>query len=152
MERLLQLGSPSTWPRDQATLREQARQIVQDVRAILPVDQYVSPLPALRFSILDGLFSSAALKKLISELPSMSEQELAAAGELGTSRNYPPLHLRQIPSVFTIRRLRVSYMFCALLRDSGRKRDGCRYGITRSSDRGTRDHEIVKYMQSHILP
>lgn len=30
-------------------------------------------------------FSSEALKKLITELPSMTEQELAAAGELGTS-------------------------------------------------------------------
>jgi len=45
MERLLQLGaSPGSWPRDQAALRAQARQIVQDIRAIFPVDQYVSPL------------------------------------------------------------------------------------------------------------
>ena len=44
MDRLLQLGAtPGSWPRDQAALRAQARQIVQDVRAILPVDQYVAP-------------------------------------------------------------------------------------------------------------
>jgi len=67
MERLLQLGASSdSWPRDQAALRAQARQIVQDIRTIFPVDH-------------------AALKKLISELPSMSEQELAAAGELDSS-------------------------------------------------------------------
>ncbi|KAF9651130.1 hypothetical protein BDM02DRAFT_977210 [Thelephora ganbajun] len=67
MDRLLQLGiSPDSWPRDQAALRAQARQIVQDIREIFPVDH-------------------AALKKLISELPSMSEQELAAAGELDSA-------------------------------------------------------------------
>ena len=44
MERLLQLGgNPGSWPRDQAALRAQARQIVQDIRAIFPVDQYVLP-------------------------------------------------------------------------------------------------------------
>lgn len=38
-----------------------------------------------------------ALKKLISELPSMTEQELAAAGELGTSHT----HRLSISSRFT---------------------------------------------------
>ena len=41
---------------------------------------------------------SVALKKLVSELPSMSEQELAAVGELGTSATphllNPPERLR----------------------------------------------------------
>jgi hypothetical protein len=46
------------------------------------------------------LLYSAALKKLISELPSMSEQELAAAGELGTSATS---HLLRVPcKAFTI--------------------------------------------------
>ena len=35
------------------------------------------------------LIYSVALKKLISELPSMSEEELAAAGELGASAKSP---------------------------------------------------------------
>ena len=44
MERLLQLGD--SWPRDQAALRAQARQIVQDIRGVFPIDQYV-PFPWL---------------------------------------------------------------------------------------------------------
>jgi len=54
------------------------------------------------------LLYSAALKKLISELPSMSEQELAAAGELGTSATphllNPPERLRRFPwySLFAV--------------------------------------------------
>jgi len=64
MERLLQLGD--SWPRDQAALRAQARQIVQDIRTIFPIDH-------------------EALKNLISELPSMTEQELAATGELDSA-------------------------------------------------------------------
>ena len=39
---------------------------------------------------------SAALKKLISELPSMSEQELAAAGELGGSATLIYTHPQSI--------------------------------------------------------
>jgi hypothetical protein len=97
MERLLQLGaSPDSWPRDQAALRAQARQIVQDIRTIFPIDQYVSP-PRAHRSASPGpsvfkdpqadwvLLYSVALKKLVSELPSMSEKELSEAGELGAS-------------------------------------------------------------------
>lgn len=61
MERFLQLGD--NWPRDQAALRAQARQIVHDVREMFPLD-------------------SQALKKLISELPYITERDLAATGEL----------------------------------------------------------------------
>jgi len=51
------------------------------------------------------LFCSAVLKKLISESPSMSEQELAAAGELGalaTFTNYPPQSTRRKPSGYLL--------------------------------------------------
>ena len=79
----------------------------------------------------------------------MSEQELAAAGELGTSAT-----LVVVFWAFAIehtRRLHVPYMFLTILRNLGRTRDGCGHGLTRPSDRRTWDHETVKDVWPHIL-
>lgn len=91
---------------------------------------------------------SEALKKLISELPSMTEQDLTAAGELGTS---PPQRLKQTLCIDPSVRLPMPYMLRIVLCNLGRTRDGRGYGFTRPPSRSPRDHPTFKDVWPHIL-
>ena len=111
---------------------------MQDIRTIFPIDQYVPPphgyrsanpcLSVFKDTQADWVpLYSVALKKLVSELPSMSEKELAEAGELGalaTLVSQPFKASGEVSWALTvhhIHRLRVPYMLRTILHHPGRK-------------------------------